>query len=74
MLAVQSKIITRKSTMSISLPKKIQSNSLNIICDTNTTPQYNLFLNSPTFDPNTEGSPPNTFMKNLHERMQQYHT
>lgn len=58
----------------VSLPRKISSTSLSIVCEAAVTSPYNLYLNSPQFDPNIEGSPPNTFMRNLHERMRQYNT
>ena len=56
----------------ISLPRKIQLKSLNIVCEQTNTSQYS--LNSPQFDPNQESSPPSAFMQNLHERMNIYHT
>ena len=58
----------------VSLPRKISSTSLSIVCEATVTSHYSLYLNSPQFDPNIEGSPPNTFMRNLHERMRQYNT
>ena len=58
---------------SIQLPRKNPIRSLSIACETNHTPQYGLYLNSPQFDPNMENSPPNLFMQNLQERMNIYH-
>ena len=55
------------------LPRKTQIRSLNIVCDQTNTQTYGLYLNSPQFDPNIENSPPNSFMQNLHERMNMYH-
>jgi hypothetical protein len=75
MQAIRQTSIEKKiPTSTVSLPRKISSTSLNIVCEVTTPTPYNLFLNSPQFDPNIEGSPPNMFMRNLHERMQSYHT
>ena len=57
----------------VNLPRKIQIKSLSILCDQTNTQTYGLYLNSPQFDPNMESSPPNSFMQNLHERMNMYH-
>ena len=57
----------------VNLPRKTQIKSLSILCDQSNTPTFGLYLNSPKFDPNMESSPPNSFMQNLHERMNMYH-
>jgi len=57
----------------VNLPRKPQIKSLSILCDQTNTQTYGLYLNSPQFDPNMESSPPNSFMQNLHERMNMYH-
>jgi hypothetical protein len=58
---------------SIYLPRRIQPEKLNIQCEQDINTNYNIVLSSPTFDPTMESSPPNTFMQNLHERMNVYH-
>ena len=57
----------------IYLPRRIQPEKLNIQCEHDINTNYNIVLSSPTFDPTMESSPPNTFMQNLHERMNVYH-
>lgn len=67
--------INKSNLVTIELPKKIPIQILSVYCDDHSdSTSYNLFLNSPQFDPNMESSPPNTFMQNLHERMGIYYT
>ena len=55
-------------------PIPIKMNEIKIKCETNDDNRYSLFLNTQIFDPNTESSPPNTFMQNLQERMNNYYS
>ena len=56
------------------LPKQRRLDDLKIICEPENDTNYTLFLHSPAFDPNIENSPPNLFMQNLQERMNNYYS
>lgn len=64
-------MLSQRAIQKIDLPRKNTTKSLNIVCEQSNATQYS--LNSPQFDPDQESSPPNSFMQNLHERMNTYH-
>lgn len=70
------KSIIDNPKININLPnsQKIHIHTPQLNEDSNNKSNYHLYLNTNNFDPNISSSPPNTFMQNLHERMNSYYS